>query len=257
MLDAIRHACSRAKSPSDTRTSVRVMDKDWLEAQLAAGRSIESIAKEVGKHPSTVGYWVEEARLGVRARRQAAARGGVTRETRSSNSSSAGMTIRQIGGAARAELRGRAATGCASTGSRPSRTLLAARRARRRPRCSGSAAGTAGRSGSAPVLVAATAARACAAGRVAAYRRRVKEQLVEEAGGRCVLCGYDAVRRRASVPSPRPDGQGVRVCRAGTHPAAGEGARRGAEMRATVRKLPRGGRGGARAFGRPPADNPG
>ena len=27
--------------------------------------------------------------------------------------------------------------------------------------------------------------------RVAAYRRRVKEILVEEAGGRCPLCGYD------------------------------------------------------------------
>jgi hypothetical protein len=32
------------------------MDRDWLEAQLAAGRSIESIAREVGKHLSTVGY---------------------------------------------------------------------------------------------------------------------------------------------------------------------------------------------------------
>jgi hypothetical protein len=31
------------------------MEKDWLEARLAEGRSIESIAKEVGKHPSTVG----------------------------------------------------------------------------------------------------------------------------------------------------------------------------------------------------------
>jgi hypothetical protein len=27
------------------------MDRDWLEAQLTAGRSIESIAREVGKHP--------------------------------------------------------------------------------------------------------------------------------------------------------------------------------------------------------------
>jgi hypothetical protein len=36
------------------------MDRDWLEAQLAAGRSIESIAKEVGKHPSTVSYWLKK-----------------------------------------------------------------------------------------------------------------------------------------------------------------------------------------------------
>jgi hypothetical protein len=31
----------------------------------------------------------------------------------------------------------------------------------------------------------------CSMERVAAYRRRVKEILVEEAGGRCRVCGYD------------------------------------------------------------------
>ena len=31
----------------------------------------------------------------------------------------------------------------------------------------------------------------CAADRVAAYRKRVKEILVAEAGGACRLCGYD------------------------------------------------------------------
>ena len=34
------------------------MKRDWLETQLAAGRSIESIAREVGKHPSTVSHWL-------------------------------------------------------------------------------------------------------------------------------------------------------------------------------------------------------
>ena len=67
------------------------MDKDWLETQLAAGRSIESIAREVGKHPSTVGYWVEEAR--TRSRLHAAkhaARGGVrSRDARRARESAA------------------------------------------------------------------------------------------------------------------------------------------------------------------------
>src|SRR3954452_7272463 len=36
------------------------MERDWLEAQLEAGRSIESIAREVVKHPSTVAYWVKK-----------------------------------------------------------------------------------------------------------------------------------------------------------------------------------------------------
>jgi IS30 family transposase len=36
------------------------MDRTWLASQLAAGRSIESIAREVGKHPSTVAYNVKK-----------------------------------------------------------------------------------------------------------------------------------------------------------------------------------------------------
>jgi transposase-like protein len=36
------------------------MEADWLAAQLEAGRSIESIARELGKPASTVAYWVNE-----------------------------------------------------------------------------------------------------------------------------------------------------------------------------------------------------
>ena len=47
--------------------------KDWLETQLAAGRSIESISREVGKHPSTVGHSVTKYGLAsVHAARHAA-----------------------------------------------------------------------------------------------------------------------------------------------------------------------------------------
>jgi hypothetical protein len=34
------------------------MDPAWLARELAAGRSIESLAREVGRSPSTVAYWV-------------------------------------------------------------------------------------------------------------------------------------------------------------------------------------------------------
>jgi hypothetical protein len=37
--------------------------------------------------------------------------------------------------------------------------------------------------------------RACAVEQVTARRRRVKQILVEEAGGRCILCGYDRCQR--------------------------------------------------------------
>src|SRR5215210_8093788 len=56
------------------------MERDWLEAQLAAGRSIESIAREVGKHPSTVAYWVKRHGLCSRHAAKHAARGGLARE---------------------------------------------------------------------------------------------------------------------------------------------------------------------------------
>ena len=39
------------------------MDREWLAAQLEAGRSIESIAQDVGKAPSTIAYWVNKHRL--------------------------------------------------------------------------------------------------------------------------------------------------------------------------------------------------
>jgi len=53
------------------------MERDWLEAQLAAGRSIESVAHEVGKHPSTVAYWVKKHGLRSTHASKHAARGGI------------------------------------------------------------------------------------------------------------------------------------------------------------------------------------
>jgi transposase-like protein len=36
------------------------MDKAWLQSELAAGCSIESIARTVGRDASTVAYWVNK-----------------------------------------------------------------------------------------------------------------------------------------------------------------------------------------------------
>jgi DNA-directed RNA polymerase subunit RPC12/RpoP len=97
---------------SGTRTSVRVVERDWLARRLEAGRSIESIARECGRHPSTVEQIVRRCR------------------------SHGWTTYRPAGeGQYRCVLCGREA--------------------------------------------------------VAERRRRVKQLLVAEAGGRCVVCGYD------------------------------------------------------------------
>src|SRR5215212_5780693 len=52
VLDAIRHRRTWGQIPAGTRTSVRVMEAAWLQTRLESGRSIESIAREAGKHPS-------------------------------------------------------------------------------------------------------------------------------------------------------------------------------------------------------------
>jgi len=56
------------------------MEADWLRSRLESGRSIESIAREAGKHPSTVGYWVNKHGLASLHAARHAARGEVTRE---------------------------------------------------------------------------------------------------------------------------------------------------------------------------------
>jgi transposase-like protein len=51
------------------------MDREWLAARLEAGDSIEAIAREVARHPSTVAYWAQKHGLtSVHAVRHAARR---------------------------------------------------------------------------------------------------------------------------------------------------------------------------------------
>ena len=56
------------------------MDRAWLHEQLAAGRSIESLAREAGRDPSTVAYWVAKHGLASTHAPKHAARGGIARD---------------------------------------------------------------------------------------------------------------------------------------------------------------------------------
>ena len=53
------------------------MEREWLERELTAGRSIEAIAREVGRDPSTVAYWVNKHGLTSQHAPKHAARGGL------------------------------------------------------------------------------------------------------------------------------------------------------------------------------------
>jgi transposase-like protein len=166
------------------------MDKDWLAARLEAGDSIEAIAREVGKHPSTVSYWVNRHGLKSGYAATHAARGPLAREDLETLVE-AGLSVRQIarelersGTTVRYWLRHYGLR--TPPGHYAPRGRVAGQELMRECRTHGwtwfRLIGTATRYRCAQ----------CAVEAVSNRRRRMKQILVEEAGGRCVACGYDA-----------------------------------------------------------------
>jgi transposase len=163
------------------------MERAFLEEQLAAGRSLEAIGRLVGRDASTVGYWVRKHGLVPQGRHRHAPRGGIPREVLQ-ELVDGGWTVRQIAercgvsfstvrhwldryGLRTARARQEPPSGLPRYSARECRkhgTTRFIRENRGYYRCT-----------------------RCRAERVAARRRRVKEILVREAGGCCVLCGYD------------------------------------------------------------------
>ena len=169
------------------------MDKAFLEDCLARGMSLKAIAAEVGRAPGTVGYWIRKHGL--------VAIGSEKYDPRSDLDSgdlkaliAEGLTLKEI--AARVNRSpsaiSKAIRRLGLEGTRHSRRAAAIREAR--------AAGRQTISLDCPVHGhtdfwvgrTATRCRKCNAEGVARRRRKVKEILVEEAGGCCVLCGFNA-----------------------------------------------------------------
>jgi transposase-like protein len=186
------------------------MDRPWLEQQLAAGRSIEAIAREVDRDPSTVAYWVTKHGLVSTHAAKHAARGGIPRE-QLEPLVGAGLSIRAIGeqlGVSYATVR----HWLARHGLKTRRTV--------QPR--GSDARTIERE--CPVHGLTTFIKysptdhhrceQCRKDRVVDRRRKIKALLVDEAGGCCALCGYDryvgALQFHHLDPETKLFGLGVR-----------------------------------------------
>ena len=192
-------AWPRAKVPSATRTSVRVMEADWLRSRLESGRSIESIAREAGKAPSTVAYWVNKHELDVRPRV------GTPRAARSMPRSSRslveeGLSIRQIASrldrspaTVRHWLRPPRAEDGASA-------RLAARTSRSRPSSRASARHTARRCSS-DGAARATGAGSANSDAVDRRRREIKRDPGRGGGGRMRDLRLSTLRPGAAVPS--------------------------------------------------------
>jgi transposase len=161
------------------------MDRDWLERELAQGRSIESIAREVGRHASTVAYWAAKHGLESTHAERHAPRGGLDRDELRALVEQGFSTRRIAAALGRSQAtvrhwlarygmqtqRGAPAAGVRATERRCVRhgtTLFVRYGPTDHFRCD-----------------------QCRKERVVARRRRVKEILVAEAGGACHLCGYD------------------------------------------------------------------
>ncbi len=167
------------------------MEKAFLEECLAEGMSLEAIGKRVGKHESTVSHWLKKYGLGAAQAEKHAAKGAPSKEEMEALLA-AGLSLREVA-------------------DRLDRSLATIRHWMKRYELKPS-----NRSPSPPgekgdeiskrcrhhgvtqfVLEGRGYYRCkrCRAECVAKRRRLVKERLVEEAGGRCMICGYDRCQR--------------------------------------------------------------
>lgn len=172
------------------------MDKRFLEDCLAKGMSLPQIGELSGRPPGTVGYWVAKHGLVANGKEKFSRKGPLDREELE-RLLLAGMTLRDI--ASRLEVpisrviysierhqlprtararRTEVVRAARETGAKevelecPSHGLTSFWIGRTSVRC-----------------------RKCNSRGVASRRRRVKEILVAEAGGKCCICGYDRLNR--------------------------------------------------------------
>src|SRR3954447_15319881 len=167
------------------------MDRETLARKLAEGCSIESIARETGRAPSTVAYWVHKHGLASQHAERHASRGGVEKEALEALLTE-GLSVRAM--AERLDL--------SYTTVRPwlRRHGLSTPRGRRLAETAPArASGAESTQALCPIHGMTTfvrrgkdgfRCRLCRTGAVQQRRRAVKRVLVEEAGGACVLCGY-------------------------------------------------------------------
>jgi DNA-binding CsgD family transcriptional regulator len=169
------------------------MDRNRLEGYLDQGLSLPQIGMLENRDPSTVGYWVKKHGLVANGRSRFAPKGGVT-ESALSALVGQGLTIREIS----SEL----GLSESTVNYWLRRHGLKTERAQGRRVLMAQAALAAGERsfvaecrehGNTRFLVfqdGRSRCARCAARAVAKRRRVVRETLVAEAGGACVICGY-------------------------------------------------------------------
>jgi transposase len=185
-LVSVRPRCEHLFVPSSRRMH---MEKNRLAALVGEGLSLAQIGERVGRDPSTVSYWMKRYGLEAVHRDKHAARGGIDREVLAQLVDAA-MTVRQIAAAVDRS------TSTVRHWLREYGLETSATARRRTPLAAGDRRDGVCRTHGATQFVGRPDGSGwrcvrCRAERVVARRRRVKAILVAEAGGKCVLCGYD------------------------------------------------------------------
>jgi transposase len=166
---------------------MQAMQKEYLEQCLAEGMSLETIGARVGKHESTVSYWLKKHGLSpVKAERHSA-KGGVAKEDLE-RLLGAGLSLREIAQHMNRSL--------ATIRHWMQRYDLKPNPRRKRgaesgPREMVSSCRHHGETSYVREGRGYYRCKRCRAERVSQRRRQIKRKLVEEAGGRCLVCGYD------------------------------------------------------------------
>jgi transposase len=163
------------------------MEKELLEQCLAEGMSLEAIGKRVGKHESTVSYWLKKHGLCAAQADRHRAKGAPSRDELE-RLLQLGMSLREI-----AKEMDRSSTTIRYWMRKYD--LKPAPHRHHRPedgrRQTTLSCRQHGRTSFVLEGRGSYRCKRCRMERVARRRREIKRTLVEEAGGRCVLCGYD------------------------------------------------------------------
>jgi hypothetical protein len=168
------------------------MDREQLEEWLDDGLSLTEIGALTNRDPSTVGYWVKKHGLIANGKAKYSPRGGLTRE-QLEPLVVRGATLQEMAD----ELDRSVSTirhwmakyGLVLARRHQNHDLAQAARAAGRSRFTA----TCRRHGETEFLVFSSGRHRCSkcnTDAVVRGRRRVKERLVEEAGGKCVRCGF-------------------------------------------------------------------
>lgn len=189
------------------------MERAELEVYLQEGLSLGQIGRRVGLHPSTVSYWLRKHGLAPVNRDRCSPKGGLTREQLAPLVEE-GLSVREIArrvGLAYSTVRHwLRAHGLETDGARRLRTPRSERPDLVQRACRHHGLTTF-------VLTKAKhyRCRACAREAVIRRRRQLKLILIEEAGGRCQLCGFDAFAAAMQFHHLDPESKSFHISQGG------------------------------------------